>query len=186
MKEAIDVRAGNLLLIDGRIYKVEDVEVKGAAKVHKTVNIKMRDIIEGKYMEHTYHQEDKLEEADVLHKRAAYSYRDGDNFVFLDEETFEQYSVNKGVIGDKDKFLKEEEKYTVEIYEGKPIDVVFPERIRLKVTVSPPGIKQHDSVTPKQITLENGMEIDAPQFIEEGDIVEVDSNSGKYIDRIQE
>ena len=185
MKQAIDVRAGNLLLIDGKIYKVEDVEVKGAAKVHKTVNIKMRDILEGKYMEHTYHQEDKLEEADVSHKKAVYSYRDGDNFVFLDVETFEQYSVNKNIVGDKDRFLKEEEKYTVEVYEGKPIDVVFPERVRFKVTTAPPGIKQHDSVTAKQITLENGIEIDAPQFIEEGDIVEVDSRTGKYIDRIQ-
>ena len=186
MKEAIDVRVGNLLLIDGKIYKVEEVEVKGAAKTHKTVSLKMRDILSDKYMEHTYHQEDKLEEADVSHQTATYSYQDGDNFVFLDAETYEQYSVHKNVIGDKDKFLKEDQKYTIEVYEGQPLDVVFPERIRLKVASSPPGIKQHVSTTAKQITLENGMQIDAPQFIEEGDIVEVDSHTGKYIERIQE
>jgi len=61
-----------------------------------------------------------------------------------------------------------------------------PPRIRLKVTTAPPGIKQHDSVTAKKVTLENGIQVDAPQFIEEGDIVEVDSHTGKYIDRIQE
>jgi len=185
MKEAIDVRRGNLLLIAGRIYKVHEVEVKGAAKVHKTVNLKMRDILDGKYMEHTYHQEDKLEEADVSRPKADYSYKDEDSFFFIDEESYETYEVNKEIIGDKEVFLRENEKYVVEVYEGKAIDVIFPERIQLKVTTSPPGIKQHDSVTSKHVTLENGMEIEAPQFIEEGDIVEVDSHTGKYIDRLK-
>jgi len=186
MKQAIDVRSGNLLLIDGTIYKVEEADVKGSAKAHKTVNIKMRSILDGKYMEHTYPQEDKLEEADVTNKKALYSYKDGTSFFFLDEETYESYEVTSEMIGEKEVFLKEDQKYTISIYENRAIDISFPERIRLKVTVSPPGIKQHDSVTAKQVTLENGMEIDAPQFIEEGDIVEVDSTTGKYIDRIQE
>ena len=186
MKEAIDIRAGNLLLIDGKIYKVMEAEVKGSAKAHKTVNIKMKDIIEGKYMEHTYHQEDKLDEADVMMKKALYSYRDGDNFFFLDEETYENYQIDKGVVGEKEVFLKEHEKYTLLIYENRAIDIVFPERIRLKVTSSPPAIKQQDSTTAKKITLENGIQVDAPQFIEEGDTVEVNTETGKYIDRVQE
>jgi len=185
MKRALEIRAGNLLLIDGVIFKVDEVETKGSAKVHKTLNIKMRSILDGKYMEHTYHQEDKLEEAGVIQKKAVYSYKDSDNFYFLDEDTYETYQIGKNTIGDKNVYLKENEKYTISIYENKPIDVTFPERIPLKVTTSPPGIKQHDSVTTKQVTLENGMMIDAPQFIEEGDIVEVDSHTGKYIDRVQ-
>ncbi len=186
MKYAIDIRTGNLLLIDGKIFKVEEVEVKGSAKVHKTVNIKMRSILDGKFMEHTYHQEDKLDEADVSNRYSTYSYKDGETFVFLDEETYENYTVSKEMIGEREVFLKENQRYQVSVYEGRPIDVIFPERVRLKVVTSPPGIKQHDSTTAKEITLENGMKIDAPQFIEEGDIVEVDSNTGKYIDRIQE
>ena len=98
----------------------------------------------------------------------------------------ENYQVNKDLIGNKEVFLKENEKYTVDLYENQVLGVIFPERIRLKVKTAPPGIKQHDSTTAKQITLENGMEIDAPQFIEEGDIVEVDPETGKYIDRVQE
>lgn len=185
MKEAIDVRTGNLLLIDGKIFKVDHVEVKGAAKVHKTVFIKMHDIIDGKDHEQSYQQEDKFEEADVTQKKAAYSYSDGDSFFFLDEDTYETYELNSRILGKKKIYLKENEKYKIDIYEDRPIDIIFPERIRFKVTTSPPGIKQHDSVTAKQIQLENGMEVDAPQFIEEGDIVEVDTETGKYIDRIQ-
>jgi elongation factor P len=186
MKQAIDVKVGNLLLIDEKIYKVENVEVKGSAKAHKTVNLKMRDIIDGKYMERTYQQEDKFEEADVINKKALYSYKNGENFFFLDEETYENYQISKNMIGEKEVFLKENEKYTISVYQNTPIDVTFPPRIRLKVTTAPPGIKQHDSTTNKQVTLENGSVIDAPQFIEEGDLVEIDTETGKYIDRIQE
>jgi elongation factor P len=186
MKDAIDVRAGNLLLVDGKIYKVDEVEVKGSAKVHKTVFIKMRDILDGKDLEHTYQQDDKFEQADVIHRKSMYSYKDGDSFFFIDAETFENYEVSKNILGNKEVFLKENEKYTIELYESRPLEVIFPQRVRLKVTTAPPGIKQHDSVTAKQIILENGMEIDAPQFIEEGDIVEIDSHTGKYVDRVQE
>jgi len=185
MKSAVEVRPGNLLLIGGKIYKVEETEVKGSAKVHKTVSIKMHDILEGKYMEHTYHQDDKLDEADVTSKKVIYSYKDGGSYYFIDEETYENYSINQFMVGKKAVFLKENEKYTISIYDNNPIDVIFPERIRLKVTSSPPGIKQHDATPAKQVTLENGMVIDAPQFIEEGDIVEVDSHTGKYVDRVK-
>ena len=186
MKRASEVRTGNLLLINDRIFRVEEVDIKGSAKMHKTISFRMRDIHDGKSTEHTYHQEDKIEEADVIRKKAAYSYKDSDKFCFLDEETYETYEIDKNIVGKKEAFLKENEKYTVDLYENKPIDVVFPEKIRLKVVTAPLGIKQHDSTPAKQVTLENGMVIDAPQFIAEGDIVEVDSHTGKYVDRLQE
>ncbi len=186
MKQAIDIKVGNLLIIDGKIYKVESAETKGAAKAHKTVNIKMRSILDNKYMEHTFHQEEKIEEADLTNRKAIYSYKDGSNLYFLDEENYETYSVSKDIIGKKEVFLKEEAKYTAVIYEGKVIDLIFPERIRLKVTTAPPGLRQHDTATTaKEVTLENGVKIDVPQFVEEGNTVEVDSNTGKYIDRVQ-
>jgi len=186
MKRALDIRVGNIINFEGNIYKVEEVETKGSAKAHKTFNLKMRSIPEGKFLEHTFNPEDKIEEADVTHKKTLYSYKDEENFYFLDEETYENYQINKNLIGEKEFFLKENEKYTISVLENTPIEVIFPERVRLKVVSAPPGIKEQDSTTAKKVTLENGMEIDAPQFIEEGDIVEVDSNTGKYIDRIQE
>ena len=186
MKQASEIKKGNLISFEGNIYKVDEVETKGSAKAHKTFNLKMRSIPEGKYLEHTFNPEDKIEEADVVHKKALYSYRDDAGFHFLDEETYENYEIAAELIGDKEVFLKENEKYTVSLHENTPLEVIFPERIRLKVTSSPPGIKQHESTTTKKVTLENGMEIDAPQFIEEGDIVEVASETGKYIDRVSD
>jgi elongation factor P len=186
MKTAADARVGDLLLIDKKIFRVEEVETKGSAKAHKTIHLKMNSITDDKHLEHTYNQEDKLEEADVLHKNALFSYEDETFFHFIDEGSYEDYPVPKRLITAYSQFLKENEPYKLELYEGKPINVIFPPRVRLKVTTSPPGIKQHDSTTPKEIILENGMTVDAPQFIEEGDTVEVDTHTGKYIDRIQE
>jgi elongation factor P len=186
VKQASDVRTGDVLLINDEIFKVEETEAKGAAKTHKTIHLKMRNILTGKHMEHTYQQEDKLEQADVTHKKALYSYKDSDTCCFLDEETYETYAVDEKIIGEKRVFLKENEKYIVVLYEERPIDLIFPERITLRVSTSPPPIKQHDAATYKKITLENGMTVDAPQFIEESDIVEIDTGTGKYIDRVQE
>ena len=185
MKTALEVRIGNLLLLNRKIYKVEEIDVKGAAKAAKTINIKMKSITDDKHIDHTYHQHDKFDEADVHHQKALYSYKDETFYYFIDENTYDSYPVIKTMIGNKSVFLRENDEYIVEIYEEKAIGVLFPERIRLKVTSSPPGIKQHDSTTPKQVTLENGMEIDSPQFIEEGDIVEIDSHTRKYIDRVK-
>jgi elongation factor P len=185
MKTAIEVRTGNLLLIDEKIYKVEEVEVKGSAKAARTINLKMKCITADKHIDHTYQQDDKFEEADVHHQKAIYSYDDETFYYFIDETTYDNYPISKEIVGNKSVFLKENDEYTIEVFEGKAIDVLFPERIQLKVTSSPPGIKQHDSTTAKQVTLENGMRIDAPQFIEEGDLVEIDSHTGKYIDRVK-
>ena len=173
MKRAMDIRNGNLIIYEGIICRVEEVETKGSAKAHKTFNIKMRSILEGKYVEHTFNPEDKIDEADVTQKKALYSYKDETSFYFLDEETYENYQVAREMVGDKEAFLKENERYAVTLYKTTPIEVTFPERIRIKVASAPPGIKQHDSTTAKKVTLENGMELDVPQFIGEGDMVEV-------------
>ncbi len=186
MKKAGDVKKGNLLLYEGSIFKVEDLGLKGAAKTHKMVNLRMKSIPEGKFKEVTINPEDKLEEAELARKKAAYSYRDEDFFYFLDAETFENYRVPKEFIGEKECFLKENEPLDMSFYEGVPVEVSFPLRIPLKVTSVDKGIKTGESTVSKKARLENGLEIDVPQFIKENDMVEVDSGTFKYIDRLQE
>lgn len=185
MKTALEVRVGNLLLIEGKIYKVDEVDVKGSAKAAKTIHLKMKCITDDKHIDLTYHQDDKFDEADVHHQKALYSYDDENFYYFIDETTYDSYPVAKTMVGHRSVFLKENDEYIVEVYEGKAIDILFPERIRLTVTSAPPGVKQHESTTAKQVTLENGMEVNTPHFINEGDIVEIDSHTGKYIDRVK-
>ncbi|MDD4202562.1 MAG: hypothetical protein PHQ52_03755 [Candidatus Omnitrophica bacterium] len=184
MKTASEIRVNDVIIINGKLLKVEEIEIKGAAKAHKTINLKMRDVIEHKFVQHTFLQEDKIENAQVLNKKTLYSYKDGESFCFMDEESFENYSIPKEMIGNMEIYLKENAPYYIMIHENNPIGIAFPERVKLKVTTAPSGIKSSESTTPKRVTLENGMEIDTPQFIEENDIVEVSTSTSKYIDRV--
>ena len=186
MKVASEIRVNDVIIMNGKLLKVEEIEVKGAAKAHKTINLKMHDVMEHKFVQHTFQQEDKLETAQILNRKGLYSYKDGEDFCFMDEESFENYTVPQTMIAEKEIYLKENEAYQIMIYENNPIGIAFPQRVKLKVTTAPPGIKSSEATTPKRVTLENGLEIDAPQFIEENDIVEVNTATSKYLDRVLE
>ena len=183
MKTASELKVNDVIMLNGKLCKIEETNLKGAAKAHKTIEAKMYEIIENKLVEHTFHQEDKIEDVSVMHQKATYSYKNGEDFCFMDQETFETYTVKNNIIADNERFLKEEDTYTLLVYEGNPIGIMFPDKVKLKVTIAPPGLKGED--TYKGITLENGMDIDAPQFIEEGDTIELCTKTGKYLDRIQ-
>jgi len=187
MKRAIEVRTGNLLLLEGEIYKVDEIETKGSAKAHKMINLRLRSIPENKYKEMTFNPEDKLEEAELTRKKALYSYKDSTYFYFLDAETFENYPVKKEFLDKKECFLKENQEIDITFHDGNPIEVVFPKRFKLKVTSVDKGIKgSQDSTVYKKARLENGLEINVPHFISENDIVEIDVDTFEYIDRVQE
>lgn len=187
MRKALEVREGNLLLIDNEIYRVEEVAQKGSAKAHKQIGLKLRSIPEGKFKELTLAPEDKVDEAELIRKKALYSYKDEDFFYFIDAETYDSYSIAKELIGRKECFLKENQEIQIDFFDERPLRVVFPLRIRLNVVSADKGVHgASESSTYKKARLENGLEIDVPQFVEENDVVEVDTESMKYIDRIQE
>jgi len=186
MKKALEVRVGNVLKFENQVYRVIEIRTKGAAKAHNIIDLKLKSIPEGKFMERTFNPEEKVEEADVIRKKVTFSYKDESSLYFLDAETYEQYSLPREAVGKKELFLKDNAELEIDFNEGAPLSVVFPKRIRLRVSQAPKGIKESESTTPKQVTLENGMELTVPQFIETGDLVEVDSQTGKYVDRIKE
>ncbi len=183
MKTASELKANDVIILKGKLCRVQDISFKGTGKTHKTIEAKMHDIVDDKLVEHTFHQEDKLEDVRVSQQKASYSYKNGEDFCFLDQETFETYTVKNNLIADKEIFLKENDVYTLLVYESNPIGIMFPEKVSLKVTTAPPGLKGEE--TYKRITLENGMEIDSPQFIEEGDTIELCTKTNKYLDRLQ-
>ena len=181
------MREGNILLIDNEIYRVEELDHKGAAKAHKMVGLKLRSLRQGKFKELTLAPEDKVEDTDLVHKKAVYSYKDSDYFYFLDTETYEAYPIKQEFVGKRECFLKENQEISITFYNEQPIEAVFPKRIRLKITSADKGVRgAQESSTYKKARLENGLEIDVPQFIEENDIIEIDTLTFKYIDRIQE
>lgn len=186
MIEASDIHTGNLLLLDGTIYKVLSVSFSGTAKAEKQIKVTMKSIPEGKFQERVFSPHEKLDNISPDIRKAQYIYADDENVYFMDQETYEQFLMPKKIFGEKLKFMKDGDVFNIQFYNNNPLDVSFPQRIKVKVIQAPAPIKDKSTSVYKQVTLENGVQIDAPQFIKAGDIIEIDSEKFEYIDRVKE
>jgi elongation factor P len=184
MLEASQIRVGTILFMDNELYKVFSVYQSGTAKAEKQVNVPMKSIPAGKFQEKVFHPHDKVENIEPERKKAQYMYVNDENVYFMDENTYEQFPISKSIFGKKLLFIKEGDSFNVLFHNNNPIDIDFPLRIRLKVIQAPPAIRDGSSVY-KKIRLEKDIEIEAPQFIKEGDIVEIDPETSRYINRVK-
>ena len=179
-----DARPGKRLEIDDVVYQVVDRQHVKPGKGPAFVRTKLRNIRQGTVVDRTFRAGEKVELADVSGKELQYLYRDGDEFHFMDLETYEQMAIPETSLGDTPKYLKESDTIQVLFYKGEAIDVEMPSAVDLKVTETQPGMRG-DTVSGagKPATLETGYVVTVPLFINEGDILRVDTRSGAYIER---
>lgn len=185
MMQGTDVHEGMLLLIDGKIYKVISAALRGSAQAHKIMHLGLKSIPEGSFLEKTYNPGEKVEGIHPDRYAMQYLYKDDKDYYFMNTSTFEQFAVSGSIVGNIGLYLKENSEIQVEFYKGLPINIVFPKTVELKVTSSPPGIHEGTDTTMKEVVLENNLKILVPQFIKEGDMIKVDVETGKYIDRVK-
>lgn len=146
---------------------------------------KLKNLINGSVLEHSLKGSDKMEEADLEKTKASFLYGEGSDYFFMDEGDFEQFSIDKNILGDKVKFLKEGIIVNVLNFEKKPVSVELPVKIELKVTSAPPGIKGDTAQGgTKAITVETGATINAPLFINNDDVIRVNTETGEYVERV--
>ena len=181
-KEATEIRLGNVLKIDGAIVKVIGQELRGSGKSGKTVHLKLKGLTDGRFMEKSLRAEDRAEAVDTQYARLQYLYRDGDDFVFMNNETYEQFPLSAKAIGKQEIFLKENMEVKALCIEDKPVSLEFPRAIELKVLFAPPG-SQSDS-NHKEVELEKGIKVLAPQFVKEGDTLRINSDDFSYLERV--
>ena len=145
---------------------------------------KLRNLIDGSSTNKTYHSGEKFTGANVT-REGQFLYRESNNFIFMNTDTFEQYSIDETLLGDKSHFLKEGTIVTTMMLEDKPLDITLPIFVELKVMKSDIATKT-DTVTAqmKSATLETGYQIDVPTFIKEGDVIKVDTRTGTYVERV--
>ncbi len=174
-----------LLLIDGKIYKVVSASLRGSAQAHKIMHLGLKSIPEGHYIEKTYNPGEKVEQILPDIYAMQYLYKDANDYYFLNASTYEQFAIPGGIVGNAGLYIKENAEIQVEFFNGKPINIIFPKVVEEKVSSSPPAIHEGTDTTFKEVTLENGLKILAPQFICEGDVIKIDVESGKYIDRVK-
>ena len=178
-----ELRKGIIIEIDGTLYQVVDYQ---HVKMKRTAlaRVKLRDLVAGHTTERSFQSNDKLVRARLDTRSMQYLYNDGDLYYFMDVESFEQIEISSDRLGDALNYLKEGFTVDVSSYKDKVVDIEIPVAVELEVTHTDPGFKG-DTATGgnKPATLETGFTIQVPLFINEGDIIKVDTRSGEYLER---
>jgi elongation factor P len=180
-----DLKNGLVLKLDGGdLWTVVEFQHVKPGKGGAFVRTKLKNILSGKVVDKTFNAGVKVEVANVDKREMQYSYPDGDEFVFMDTETYDMLNVSRTTLGDAANYLLENTLATVAMHEGAPLYVELPAAVILEVTHTEPGLQGDRSTGgTKPATLETGAEIKVPLFITTGEKVKVDTRSGDYLGR---
>jgi elongation factor P len=152
------------------------------------VRTKLRHLLTDAVLEKSFKTSEKFEEPDVVLTPASFLYSDGDGFHFMDEESYEQFSLSQEQLGDERLYLKENMSLQVRKYNGDPVSLALPATVDLAVTDTEPGVRGDSASggTTKSATLETGLQVRVPLFIKEGEIVRVNTQTGEFLSRAKE
>ena len=179
-----EFKGGLKVLIDGEPCSILENEVVKPGKGQAFNRVKLRNLKNGRVWERTYKSGESVEAADVLETDMQYLYTDGEFWYFMDPNTFEQHSADRAAVDDAEKWLKEQEKYEVTLFNGAPLAVTPPNFIELEITETDPGLKGDTAQGgSKPATLSTGAVVRVPLFLSEGEIIRVDTRSGEYVSR---
>jgi len=188
MLNYFDLRKGVKFMLDGQPYEVLEFQQMYKAQDMVVAKTKIKNLLTGNTVEKNFHQGDSFEEAEMekIDMKFLYSHRGKFGFCEANDPS-KRFELTAEQIGDAAKFLKSNQVITGVKFEGKIINILLPIKVNLEVTEAPPGIKGNSAQGgTKTVTLETGAEINVPLFIETGDIVEVNTETGEYVRRVEE
>lgn len=179
-----DLKTGVIFEDGGEPWLVLDSQHSKVGRGGAFVRAKIKNIISGTIIDKTYKGSEKFESVQIGRKKVQYLYKDGNDFVFMDSQTFEQFNLSKDILGFGSNFIKEGDEFKVQYYEDRPVAVDIPIKTKLKVAEAPDASKGNTvNAATKLIKLETGYETNAPMFIKPGDFVIVDTRDGSYVER---
>lgn len=185
MINATQIRKGMIILLNEKLFRVEEMDHITPGKGQAVVQTKIRDLNDMTIRNYRFRSNEKVEKVSLETKPVMYSYRDGDHFVFLDSQTYDQISLDSDFVGDQAPYLKENEEYLLEFYESQPMNLTLPLTMEFEVVETEISIKGATvQASYKPAKLDNGIEVMVPPFIETGNIIKVDTRDGTYIERI--
>jgi elongation factor P len=184
MITASDLRKGTTFEWEDELYRVVEYQHSFIGRGSANVRIKMRNLRTGAITDHTFSPDDRIDDIRLELRQVQYLYNDGVLYYFMDTETYEQPVLSAEVLGDAVDYLTENMMLQISTYDGEPVDIVLPITIELEVVQAPPGFAG-DTATgaTKQVTLETGLKVTTPLFVEEGDVIRVDTRTGEYLSR---
>ena len=181
-----DFKRGTVIKLDGELFAVLEYQHVKPARGGAFVRTKMRSLTRGSIIDRTFRGGEKVEDVRIENKQMQYLYDEGDSLVFMDTESFEQESIPKDFVGNMMDFIRESDMVDMTIYEGKPISITPPTFVELKVTYAEPGIKGDTATNvTKPVKLETGSEVRVPLFVNEGDVIKIDTRTGDYVERVK-
>ncbi|MFN7312956.1 MAG: elongation factor P [Bacteroidota bacterium] len=181
-----DLSKGMFIRFNGELCQVMEYQHRTPGNLRAFYQVVLRNVKTGKQMEHRFRAGESIDIVRVEFKEMQYLYKDGDNFVLMDPENFEQILIGEAMLGDAARFLKEEMIVKVSFEGDEPIGAEPPTFVILEVTYTEPGLRGDTATnTLKPATLENGAEVRVPLFTNVGDKVKVDTRTGDYVERVK-
>ena len=181
-----ELKLGKIISINDQPYKIIFTQHSKQARSGAVLRTKLKNLISGSVMEKTFSGSDRAEEANLEKTKASFLYVDGDNYNFMDQETFEQFAFVKEDIGEQIQFLREGTIVDILKYNDKAVNIGLPTKMEFKVISAPPGIKGDTAGSAsKLVTIETGAQIKCPLFVNEGDMIRVNTETGEYVERVK-
>ncbi len=184
MYSPTDLKKGVVIQLDGQPYRVVEYNQKVVGRGGSIVSVKVKNLVTGALLPKTFKGQDKIEPAEVVNKKVQYLYNDGEDFHFMDPESFEQFQLSKDIIDEAAGYLKEADELNLQFFDGKVINVELPKNVWLKVIYTENAVKgDTTSSVLKDAQLETGITVKVPAFIKENDVISVDTSTGEYRER---
>ena len=185
MADTSDFRTGFTLRHKNQLWSIMEFQHVKPGKGGAFVRTKLKNIKSGKVVEETFRAGEKVEEVRLERRTYQYLYPEGDDFVFMNTETYEQINLPRETLGDVPLYVKPSDVCTLLLHEEKPLSVEPPLTVELEVTTTDPGVRGDTAQGgSKPATMETGLVVQVPLFIEEGEILKIDSRTGKYLGRV--
>ena len=185
MFSASDLKKGLKIQIDGAPWLITEFDFCKPGKGTALYRCRLRNLINGSGMEKTYRPTDKIEKPDLEEREMYYSYFDGHHYVFSDPNTYEEMNVSAETLGDQAYFLLENSLCNFVLFNGEPIEITLPTFIEKEIVETEPGVRGDTATNvTKPAKIDNGYEIQVPLFINQGDIVKIDTRTGEYAERV--
>ncbi len=184
MYDSSDLRKGLKIVLDDEPYIITDFQFSKPGKGQALYRCKLKNMITGYTIDRTFRSGDKFEPANLEEVHMQYLYNDADGYHFMDLKTYEQVTLSDEQVGEAKNFLKDNMEVDILFFRGTPISISLPTFVELEVIEAMPGVKG-DTATgaTKPVTLETGHKIQVPLFIEEGDVLKIDTRTGEYVER---
>lgn len=183
---ANQMRPGMVIVHDKELYSVFSITHRTPGNLRAFVQAKIRNLRTGGMIEHRFRSDDRIERATLDQVEMEFLYNDGDAYCFMNTDNFEQTHLSRDVLGDAVQYLIPNLRIEVEFYEGKPVSVQLPQTVDLEIVETEPGIKGASvSNVTKSATLETGLVVQVPPFIEQGEKIRVSTDEGAYLERVK-